>query len=124
MNTVMLFGSWLDDIPMVSAYLRRAGHWFDFEKSTLKRYIAIQVVGGIAPREINTRMPQFSVTLVGAKDESHESIGLLAEAIMSYAQELPPQCEIVAVNAFGEPLGPIRTEGGRPVITMSFQMII
>lgn len=123
MNPLDLFKDWLSDVPTASDFACLAGHWSSFESSKSNRYIAYSVVGGSSPRELNTRMPQIGVTLVGSKDDSLAAISTLAENILAYAQLTPPSCALVAVNVLGDVIGPRQTTGGRPLLTLTLQLI-
>lgn len=124
MNPLSLFKSWLLDVPTASDYKLAWGHWSTFEGSIAGRYISYSVVGGGAPRELSTRTPQLMLTIVGAKEEGVSTIQGLAEGILAYAEQIPPQCAIVAVNPLGDIIGPMTTSGGRPLLTLTLQMIL
>lgn len=124
MTPLELFKTWLATVPLATTFNLSLGHWTDFETSIAKRFIAYHVVGGAAPRELFTRQVQISVTIVGALDESSAAISALAENIVRHAHDVPPQCDIVAVNMVGEVIGPQRTTAGRPILTMTLTIII
>lgn len=124
MTPIDLFREWLSGVPNIREFNLNIGHWLDFDGSSQKQYITFQIVGGPPPREIYTRMINFSVTLVGRKDGNYVEVEKLAEAVSLHAEQLPEQCPIVTVNMLGQAIGPLVSEGGRPVMTMTLQMII
>lgn len=124
MNALSELGRWLDEITEISNYVRQMGWWQDYESTTHKPYIAISVVGGLSPRELDTRQPQVSVTIVGAKGDNTIEIMELAEEIVFRTQYVQEFRELVNVQMMGEVIGPIRTSGMRPVVTMTLQLIM
>lgn len=124
MSPIELFTSWLLTVPTIDDFEVRLGHWTTFENSHSNQYVAFSVVGGAAPRELNTRFPHIMVTMVAAVHDELTAISTLAENIMQLAAEVPEQCDIVAVNALGDVIGPVQTNGGRPLLTLTLQMII
>lgn len=124
MSPIELFTSWLLTVPTIDDFEVRLGHWTTFENSHSNQYVAFSVVGGAAPRELNTRFPHIMVTMVAAVHDELTAISTLAENIMLKAEQIPRQCVIVGVNAMGEPLGPMQTGSGRPLLTVTLEMII
>lgn len=124
MSPIELFTSWLLTVPTIEDFEVRLGHWTTYESSQANQYVSFSVVGGAAPRELNTRFPHIMVTIVAAVHDELTAITTLAENIMKMAAEVPEQCDIVAVNALGDVIGPVQTSGGRPLLTLTLQMII
>lgn len=118
-----LLKAWLAEIAEAQTYALQYGHWLTYDASASKQYIALQVVGSQPPREVSTRWAQIGVTLVGAKDSHVSTIGPLAELIMSKTELTPAQCAIVQINALTDWLGPYTTEGKRPVLTITLELI-
>lgn len=123
MTALDLLKAWLAEIAEAQAYALQYGHWLTYDASASKQYIALQVVGSQPPREVSTRWAQIGVTLVGAKDSHVSTISPLAEQIMAKTELIPAQCAIVQINALTDWLGPHTTEGKRPVLTITLEMI-
>ena len=125
MNEVIeLFKAWLAGVPTATGFAIRAGHWSTYDASKSNRYITFSVVGGPAPREVDTRQPQIMLTIVGSKRDELTTIYTLAENIMAATKLEPLQCGLVWVNAVGEVIGPMTTQEDRPLVTMTLQMTI
>lgn len=131
MSPIELFTAWLLSVPSNVAgeaatkdFEIGIGHWATFEQSFANQYVAFTVVGGASPRELNTRFPHIMITIVGAVHDETTAISRLAESIMQQAAEVPEQCAIIAVNTLGDIIGPASTNGGRPLLTLTVQMII
>ena len=123
MKMLNLLREWLDTIAGARTFNLKMGDWWDFEQSVAVQYMAIQVVGGQAPREVDTRTAQVSVTLVGARDDSPDTIAAFADSIVEHTRLMPVTCGLATVNMVGEVIGPIRSEGGRPVLTLTLTLI-
>ena len=123
MKMLDLLREWLDTMVGARTFNLKMGDWWDFEQSVAVQYIAIQVVGGQAPREVDTRTAQVSVTLVGARDDSPDTIAAFADSIVEHTRLMPVTCGLATVNMVGEVIGPIRSEGGRPVLTLTLTLI-
>lgn len=131
MSPIALFTEWLLSVPSnvageaaVKDFKIGIGQWTAFEQSYSEQYVAFTVVGGASPRELNTRFPHIMVTIVGAIRDEPTAISTLAESIMQQATKVPEQCAIIAVNPLGDVIGPASTNGGRPLLTLTMQMII
>lgn len=124
MSPTELFTAWLMTVPTIENFKIGIGHWVTFEQSYADRYVAFTVVGGESPRELNTRFPHIMITVVGEVHDDTTAITTLAENIMQQAFEIPEQCAIIAVNPLGDIIGTAVTNGGRPLLTLTVQMII
>lgn len=123
MKMLNLLREWLDTISGARTFNLKMGDWWDFEQPVAVQYVAIQVVGGQPPREVDTRTAQVSVTLVGARDDSPDTIAAFADSIVEHTRLMPVTCGLATVNMVGEVIGPIRSEGGRPVLTLTLTLI-
>lgn len=123
MTALELLKSWLAEIAEAQTYALQYGHWLSYDTSASKPYIALQVVGSRAPREVSTRWAHINVTLVGAKDAHVSTLETLAEAIIAKTELTPAQCGIVQVNALTDCLGPHTSEGKRPVLNITLELI-
>ena len=123
MKMLNLLREWLDTLPDARTFNLKMGDWWDFEQSVTVQYMAMQVVGGQPPREVNTRTAQVAVTLVGARDDSPDTIAAFADSIVEHTRLIPLTCGLTSVIMIGEVIGPIRSEGGRPVLTLTLTLI-
>lgn len=124
MSPLELFRAWLNTIVEVAAVQQYMGHWLSYDNNKEHLFVCYQGVGGADPRELNTRMINYSLTVVGSVDGALSAVNRIAEAIAAHCQLEPKQCEIVTVNMLGEPIGPLRSDAGRPLFTLTVQMII
>ena len=123
MKMLNLLREWLDTIAGARTFNLKIGEWWDFEQSAMVQYMAVQVVGGQPPREVDTRTAQVAVTLVGVRDADPTTIAAFADAIVGHTRLTPVTCGLTTVNMVGEVIGPIRSEGGRPVLTLTLTLI-
>lgn len=130
MNPMSAIEQWLkrvlvDYYPELNFYM---GHWevnSDFDSS---RYVSYQSVGGRSPRGDNVRTSSVLVTVVGEKVNYNKSaerniILEMTDKIMAATGQAPASCGIVSVAALGDIIGPVETEGGRPVVGVTLEVI-
>lgn len=124
MTALDLLRAWLLTEITKRKPTRLYGHWLTYDADASKQYIALRDWSAAAPPEVSTRWAQIGVTLVGAKDSHVSTISPLAEQIMAKTELIPAQCAIVQVNALTDWLGPYTTEGKRPVLTITLELIL
>ena len=123
MKMLNLLREWLDTLPNARTFNLMTGDWWDYDATTAAQYMAMQVVGGQPPREVDTRTAQVSVTIAGARDDSPDTIAAFADSIVEHTRLMPLTCGLTSVIMVGEVIGPIRSEGGRPVLTLTLTLI-
>lgn len=132
MNAIEAMKQWLQrtlyaDWPEIDYYM---GHWYTNESYNANRYISYQTIGGRSPRGYNTRTASMLVTIVGveyvsgsAKDAETNALLAISDKLMAATEQSPTECGIVSVVALGDVNGPMETEGGRPVVTLTLEVI-
>ena len=107
------------------------GHWATYEKND-RRYISYQSVGGRSPRGDNVRTSSVLVTVVGnlsravgdaPLDGERNYLLNVTDKILAATGQAPASCGIVSVAALGDIIGPVETEGGRPVVGVTLEVI-
>lgn len=130
MNPMSAIEQWLkrvlvDYYPELNFYM---GHWEVNSNSDSNRYASYQSVGGRSPRGDNVRTSSVLVTVVGERVNHNKSaernlILEMTDKIMAATGQAPAHCGIVSVTALGDIMGPLETDGGRPVVGLTLEVI-
>ena len=124
---ILKLRDWIGEIPTARTFNFYLGDWYSYHDSSAKKYIAVQQNGG-RRRDESVRYPHYVVTVVSAKvnsvaERDAASIELLAlmDAIIERTRHVP--CSMVNIAPIGEVIGPVRSEGGRMVVTLTLECI-
>ena len=118
---------WIREIPTLETIEPYLGEWYSYTDSDSRKYMALVQVGG-RQRAGDMRFPHYMVTIVSAKNltnaqRNDAALELLAvmSAIVDHTND--PTCELINVAPVGEVTGPMRTDGGRMVATLTLEVI-
>ena len=124
---ILKLRDWIREIPTLETIEPYLGEWYSYTDSDARKYLALVQVGGRV-RAGDMRFPHYMVTIVSAKNltnaqRSDAALELLAvmSAIVDHTND--PTCELINVAPVGEVMGPVRTEGGRMVATLTLELI-
>lgn len=124
---ILKLRDWIREIPTLETIEPYLGEWYSYTDSDTRKYMSLAQVGG-RQRAGGVRFPHYMVTIVSAKVNSvtlgHAAV-LELLAVMSAIVEHTnnPTCELINVAPVGEVIGPVRTDGGRMVVTLTLELI-
>lgn len=125
MTPMSLMREWLASVPELRKSLElRPGPWEAHEKTTSAEYLSYTVVGGGGQPFAGYRKPQFSLVLVGRKDDQADSVQSKAQLIVDQTMLKPDNCEVMQVNLIGDVIGPSVTDGRRPIVALTLEMLL
>ena len=124
---ILKLRDWIREIPTLETIEPYLGEWYSYTDSDTRKYMSLAQVGG-RQRAGDMRFPHYMVTIVSAKnltnaqrnDAALELLGVMS-AIVDHTND--PTCELINVAPVGEVMGPVRTEGGRMVATLTLEVI-
>ena len=124
---ILKLRDWIGEIPTARTFNFYLGDWYSYHDSSDKKYIAVQQNGG-RRRDEGVRYPHYVATAVSAKVNSVAErdaavLELLAvmDTIIERTRHAP--CSMISIAPLGEVTGPMRTEGGRMVVTLTLECI-
>lgn len=124
---ILKLRDWIREIPTLETIEPYLGEWYSHTDSDARKYMSLAQVGG-RQRAGDMRFPHYMVTIVSAKnltDAQRNAAALELLAVMSAIVDHTnnPTCELINVAPVGEVIGPVRTEGGRMVATLTLELI-
>ena len=124
---ILKLRDWIGEIPTARTFNFYLGDWYSYHDSSDKKYIAVQQNGG-RRRDEGVRYPHYVVTAVSAKvnsvaerDAAVLEMLALMDTIIERTRHAP--CSMVSIAPLGEVIGPVRTDGGRMVVTLTLECI-
>ena len=124
---ILKLRDWIGEIPTARTFNFYLGDWYSYHDSSAKKYIAVQQNGG-RRRDESVRYPHYVVTVVSAKVNSVTErdaavLDLLGwvDTIIERTRHVP--CSMVSIAPLGEVVGPVHTDGGRMVVTLTLECI-
>lgn len=124
---ILKLRDWIGEIPTARTFNFYLGDWYSYHDSSDKKYIAVRQNGG-RRRDEGVRYPHYVVTVVSAKVNSaaeRDTAALELLALMDTIIERTRHvtCSMVSIAPLGEVIGPVRTDGGRMVVTLTLEVI-
>ena len=124
---ILKLRDWIREIPTLETIEPYLGEWYSYTDSDARKYMSLAQVGG-RQRAGDMRFPHYMVTIVSAKNldnAQRNAAALEILAVMSAIVEHTnnPTCELINVAPVGEVIGPVRTDGGRMVATLTLELI-
>lgn len=118
---------WLREIPALAGIEPYLGEWYSYTDSDARKYLALVQVGGRV-RADDLRFPHYMLTIVSAKNLDNAQRNAAALEILGYMDSIIEKtrgitCDLINVAPVGEVAGPMRTEGGRMVATLTLEVI-
>ena len=124
---ILKLRDWIREIPTLETIEPYLGEWYSYTDSDARKYMSLAQVGG-RQRAGNMRFPHYMVTIVSAKNLTNAQRNAAALEILGYMDSIIEKtrgitCELINVAPVGEVTGPMRTEGGRMVATLTLELI-
>ena len=118
---------WLREIPALAGIEPYLGEWYSYTDSEARKYMSLAQVGG-RQRAGDMRFPHYMVTIVSAKNLTNAQRNAAALEILGYMDSIIEKtrgitCDLINVAPVGEVIGPVRTDGGRMVATLTLELI-
>ena len=124
---ILKLRDWIGEIPTARTFNFYLGDWYSYHDSSAKKYIAVQQNGG-RRRDESVRYPHYVVTVVSAKvnsvaerDAAVLELLALMDTIIERTRHV--SCSMVNIAPLGEVIGPVRSEGGRMLVTLTLECI-
>lgn len=127
---ILKLRDWIGEIPTARTFNFYLGDWYSYHDSSDKKYIAVQQNGG-RRRDEGVRYPHYVATAVSAKvnsvaerDAAVLELLALMDTIIERTRHAPcSMVSMVSIAPLGEVVGPVRTDGGRMVVTLTLECI-
>lgn len=124
---ILKLRDWIGEIPTARTFNFYLGDWYSYHDSSDKKYIAVQQNGG-RRRDEGVRYPHYVATAVSAKvnsvaerDAAVLELLALMDTIIERTRHV--SCSMVNIAPLGEVIGPVRSEGGRMLVTLTLECI-
>lgn len=124
---ILKLRDWIREIPTLETIEPYLGEWYSYTDSDAQKYMALVQVGG-RQRAGDMRFPHYMVTIVSAKNLTNAQRSDAALELLGYMDSIIEKtrgitCDLINVAPVGEVTGPMRTEGGRMVATLTLEVI-
>ena len=127
---ILKLRDWIGEIPTARTFNFYLGDWYSYHDSSDKKYIAVQQNGG-RRRDEGVRYPHYVATAVSAKvnsvaerDAAVLELLALMDTIIERTRHAPcSMVSMISIAPLGEVVGPVSTDGGRMVVTLTLECI-
>lgn len=124
---ILKLRDWIREIPTLETIEPYLGEWYSYTDSDARKYMSLAQVGG-RQRAGDMRFPHYMLTIVSAKNLDNAQRNAAALEILGYMDSIIEKtrgitCELINVAPVGEVIGPVRTDGGRMVATLTLEVI-